>query len=104
VVASGVLRVTEETLKVASLIRNPPPEVPWRPVLRQIAWWAFATLPQPLRSEYGIRWNPLKEARLRNTLFALKLMRPVIPATFREILPARLAEERLATRPVPERG
>ena len=37
VVAGGILRVSEDTMKVANLIRRPPKEVPWRPVLRQIA-------------------------------------------------------------------
>ncbi len=97
VLHSGILRVTEETMKVATLIRNPPPEVPWRPVLRQIAWWAFATLPEPLRTQYQVRWNPLKEARLRSSLLALKLFRPLVPGTFREILPARLADRRVTS-------
>src|SRR5207248_445921 len=34
VVRGGTLRVTPETMKVANLIRRPPREVPWRPVLR----------------------------------------------------------------------
>ena len=97
VLEKGILRVTDETMKVATLIRKPPPEVPWRPVLRQIAWWAFATLPEPLRTQYRVMWNPLKEARLRSSLLTLKLLRPLVPATFREVLPARLAVQRVAT-------
>lgn len=94
VVQSGILRVTEDTQKVARLIRNPPPDVPWRPVLRQVAWWAFATLPERLRSDYGVGWNALKELRLRTSLRSLKLVRPLLPARFREILPARRAAGR----------
>jgi len=96
VVASGTLRVTDDTRKVAGLIRNPPPDVPWRPVLRQIAWWAFATLPERLRTEYGVSWNAAKQLRLRTSLRSLKLIRPLLPARFREILPARRAAERAA--------
>jgi uncharacterized protein (DUF2236 family) len=96
VIASGILRVTEETLKVVRLIRRPPPEVPWRPVLRQIAWWAFATLPQPLREQYGVSWSPLKELRLRTSLGSVRLLRPLMPSRIREILPARRAAERVA--------
>ena len=96
VIESGILRVTDETMKVATLIRKPPREVPWRPVLRQIAWWAFATLPEPLRTQYRVKWNPLKEVRLRSSLRALKVFRPLVPATFREILPARMADRRVA--------
>ena len=96
VVASGILAVSDDTRKVARLIRRPPRDVPWRPVLRQIAWWAFATLPAPLRTEYGVRWNLAKELRLRTSLRSLKMLRPFIPARFREILPARRAAERVA--------
>ena len=96
VVESGILQVSDETMKVATLIREPPSEVPWRPVLRQIAWWAFATLPEPLRAQYRVKWNALKEARLRSSLLTLKVFRPLVPATFREILPARLAIRRVA--------
>jgi uncharacterized protein (DUF2236 family) len=98
VVASGMLRVTAETQRVADLIRHPPPDVPWRPVLRQVARWAFGTLPPPLREAYGRTWNRLRWLELRATLRALKLIRPVIPVRFREIMPARLAVERLAER------
>src|SRR5438067_2297810 len=96
VVASGILRVGSEALAVADLIRRPPPEVPWRPVLRQVAWWAFATLPPELRRMYGIEWSPLKEVRLRGTLRTLRLIRPVLPGRFREIVPARTAARRIS--------
>jgi uncharacterized protein (DUF2236 family) len=96
VIESGVLTITEDTRKVAQLIRRPPREVPWRPVLRQIAWWAFATLPERLRTQYGVRWSPLKELRLRASLRSVRLLRPLLPGRFREILPARRAAERVA--------
>ena len=95
VVAGGVLQVTEDTLKVADLIRNPPREVPWRPVLRQVAWWAFATLPPRLRADYGVGWTPAKSLRLRGSLRSLRLVRPWLPATYREILIARDASRRV---------
>jgi uncharacterized protein (DUF2236 family) len=96
VVRSGVLRITEDTLRVADLIRHPPPEVPWRPVLRLVSWWAFGTLPEPLRSQYGVRWNPIRELNLRGSLRTLRLVRPALPERFREIMPARLARRRVA--------
>jgi len=95
VVSSGVLRVTPEAMKVASLIREPPRDVPWQPVLRQVSRWAFATLPEPLRRQYGIRWNAWREAELRASLRTLKGVRPFVPARFREIVPARLADLRV---------
>jgi uncharacterized protein (DUF2236 family) len=98
VVRSGTLRVREDTLKVADLIRHPPPDVPWRPVLRQVSWWAFGTLPASLREAYGIRWNALREFRRRGSMRTLKLIRPALPARVREVLPARLAARRIDSR------
>lgn len=96
VVASGALLVTPDALAVADLIRHPPPEVPWRPVLWQVAWWAFATLPPQLRAQYGVRWTRRKEFRLRGSLRTLKLLRPLIPYRFREILAAQSATRRVS--------
>jgi uncharacterized protein (DUF2236 family) len=98
VVAGGILRVTADTLKVADLIRDPPPEVPWQPVLRRVAWWAFGTLPPQLRSAYGIRWSAARQARLRASLGAVRVARPLIPLTFRRILMARDATRRVRAR------
>jgi uncharacterized protein (DUF2236 family) len=101
VVNSGILRVTAETMRVADLIRDPPPGVPWRPVLRLVARWAFGTLPPPLRRAYGVRWTPLRATGLRLSMGAARLVRPLVPATYREILPARQARQRLAGGPGP---
>jgi uncharacterized protein (DUF2236 family) len=97
VVNGGILRVTDGARTVADLIRHPPPEVPWRPVLRQVARWAFGTLPPGLRDLYGVRWSPAKELRLRTSLLALKLIRPALPVGLREIVPARAAARRVAS-------
>jgi uncharacterized protein (DUF2236 family) len=95
VVDSGTLRISDDTRKVARLIRRPPRDVPWRPVLHQVAWWAFASLPERLRAEYGVRWGPAQELRLKASLFSLRALRPMLPSRFREILPARRAAERV---------
>jgi uncharacterized protein (DUF2236 family) len=96
VIAGGALRVTPETMRVAELIRKPPPDVPWRPVLRQVSRWAFGTLPEPLRRAYGVRWNAFQEIATRGSLFTLRLIRPHLPVYFREVFPARQAAIRLA--------
>ena len=70
--------------------------MPWRPVLRLVSRWAFATLPEPLRTHYGIRWNAAKQVPLRTSLAALKLIRPLLPPVIREIFPARVAAQRVA--------
>jgi uncharacterized protein (DUF2236 family) len=94
--ADDALLVTDETRRVADLIRHPPPDVPWRPVLRMVSWWAFATLPEGLRDAYGVRWNSLASLNLFGSLRTLKLIRPFLPATVREIFPARQAALRMA--------
>ena len=80
-VSSGVLRVTADAMRVADLIRRPPREVPWQPVLRQVSRWAFATLPEPLRRQYGVRWNARRDAQLRASMRTLKVVRPLSPGT-----------------------
>jgi uncharacterized protein (DUF2236 family) len=96
VARSDILRVTPDTLRVADLIRHPPREVPWRPVLRAVSWWAFATLPEALRNQYGVRWSGLRQLNLAASLRTLKLIRPFLPSGVREIFPARQAARRMA--------
>lgn len=91
VVAGDLLRVGPEARTVADLIAHPPPGVPWRPVLRLVARWAFGSLPEPLRAAYGIRWSALREANHRGSLATLKLVRPALPVQVRQIVPARRA-------------
>jgi uncharacterized protein (DUF2236 family) len=94
VVAGEDLIVTDAALRVADLFRNPPPAADWRPVLRRVSRWAFATLPRRLREMYGVRVGPARMAGYRAELAALRTARPLIPRRFRLILPAQLAERR----------
>ncbi len=94
VVAGDALLVTDAARRVAGLVRNPPPEAEWRPVLRAVSWWAFGTLPAPLRAMYGVRWGPARQAWLRASMAALRAGRPAIPRRFRWILPAQQASVR----------
>ena len=96
VIASGILRLTDGAEQVAALIRRPPPGVPWKPMLRAIAEWAFGTLPPELKELYGVRWGTGRELAMRASLRALRGVRPLLPARFRLILPALQAERRLA--------
>jgi uncharacterized protein (DUF2236 family) len=94
VVAGDVLQVTPAARRVAALFRQPPPDAEWRPVLRAISWWAFATLPPKIRDMYGIRHGPGRQAALRASLALLRVGRPAIPRRFRWILPAQVAHRR----------
>jgi uncharacterized protein (DUF2236 family) len=94
VVAGDTLMVTDAALSVAELFRSPPRDATWRPVLRAVSWWAFGSLPSPLRDRYGVRWGLPQQAAMRATLAGLRLGRPAIPRRFRWILPAQLAHGR----------
>ncbi|HXF72144.1 MAG TPA: oxygenase MpaB family protein [Actinomycetota bacterium] len=98
VVRSGILRVTDAARRVAELFRDPPREAEWRPVLPAVSWWAFGTLPPPLREAYGVRWSRAKEAALRSSLRALRWVRPALPPRFRFIAPY---QARRSGRPIP---
>ncbi|MGH2725243.1 MAG: oxygenase MpaB family protein [Actinomycetota bacterium] len=98
VASGGILRVTDAARRVARLFRDPPRDAEWRPVLRAVSWWAFGTLPPPIRELYGVRWGAGREAALRASLGALRVVRPAIPRRFRWILPAQQAFFRRATR------
>jgi uncharacterized protein (DUF2236 family) len=89
------LLVTDAARAVATLLRSPPPNTPWRTVLRALSWWAFGTLPPALREAYGVRWNSLREARLRAELAALRIARPMLPRRVRLIEPAVRAIDRI---------
>jgi uncharacterized protein (DUF2236 family) len=94
VVSGDELLVTEASLRVAALFREPPPGAQWRPVLRRVGRWAFATLPPRLREMYGVRVGRWRWAGYRAELAALRAIRPLIPRRFRLILPAQIAERR----------
>jgi uncharacterized protein (DUF2236 family) len=94
VVAGDMLRVTSAARRVAELFKRPPPGAEWRPILRAISWWAFATLPSKLREMYGTRYGPGRRAALRASLAMLRFGRPAIPRRFRWILPAQVALRR----------
>jgi uncharacterized protein (DUF2236 family) len=93
------LEVTEDARDFARLFRDPPRDAKWRPLLRLIAWWAFATLPPRLADAYGAGRNLVRTTGLRASLGALRFVRPALPSGFRRILPAQLARQRLQIDP-----
>jgi uncharacterized protein (DUF2236 family) len=96
VVAGDSLVVTDAARDVARLFREFPPEAEWKPVLRAIAWWGFASLPPRLRADYGVRWSPLRDRAVRGTLAALRAARPLIPRRYRRLLIAEQARLRVS--------
>lgn len=94
-VQSRELQVTDAAREFLILFADPPRDAAWRPVLRLVAWWAFATLPPPLAEQYDKRPSLLRATGLRASLTALRLLRPALPVRFRRILPAQEASARV---------
>ncbi len=87
VATSGVLMVTEAAEKVAALFRDPPHDARWRPVLKGVSRLAFATLPEPLGTMYGVRPTTASGLAARATFGTLRTLRPALPPRYRYIAP-----------------
>ena len=101
VVASDRLIITDVAREVAELVRGGPVPLHLKPVWRFIAFAAVGTLPPRVRDLYGHRWGAARRALLSASLGTLKLLRPILPARIRLILPARIALKRLRGENVP---
>jgi len=95
VVASGVLRRTDDAMAVAALVRNPPDEVPRRWLWKLISFLSLHTLPPALREFYGVRHTLRHELALRAVCWTMRHDRPFMPPRWRFIAPALAAGARL---------
>ena len=95
VIASGVLRRTDDAMAVAALVRNPPDEVPRRWLWRLISFLSLHTLPPGLREFYGVRHTLRHELALRAVCWTMRHDRPFMPPRWRFIAPALAAGARL---------
>src|SRR6266487_2233050 len=95
VIASGILRRTDDAMAVASLVREPPDGVPRRWLWRLISFLSFHTLPPALRELYGVRHTLRHELALRAVCWTMRHDRPLMPPRWRFIAPALAAGARL---------
>jgi uncharacterized protein (DUF2236 family) len=95
VVASDRLLLTDVATELADLVRGGPVPLHLKPIWRFIAFAAVGTLPPRVRDLYGYRWGRVRRALLGASLRFLKLVRPILPARIRLVLPARVALKRL---------
>jgi uncharacterized protein (DUF2236 family) len=93
---SDRLVVTDVAREVADLIGGGPVPFHIKPVWKFISFAAIGTLPESLRDEYGFTWTKRRSRVLAANLRFLKWLRPHLPKRFRLILPARVAQRRLA--------
>lgn len=98
-VASDRMMFTDVSADIADIISSGP-------VPRGVKWmWgfisfaSFGTLPEPLKSLYGVKWGPWRQRWLDVNLRFLGLIRPLLPHRVRLIGPAREAERRIGGTP-----
>lgn len=101
VVASDRLLITDVATELADLVRGGPVPLHLKPIWRFIAFAAVGTLPPRVRDLYGYRWGRVRKALLGASLRVLKLLRRILPARIRLVLPARVAMKRLKGEDVP---
>jgi uncharacterized protein (DUF2236 family) len=88
-VHSDRLQMSDVAANVADIIRSGPVPTIIKPVWAFIRFAAFGTLPEPLRTIYGVKWSPARERLLKISLTGLKRVRPFLPQRLRLIAPAR---------------
>jgi uncharacterized protein (DUF2236 family) len=103
VIASGILRRTDDAMVVATLVRDPPDGVPRHWLWKLISFLSLHTLPPALRELYGVRHTPLHELGLRTVCWVMRHDRPLMPPRWRFIAPALIAGARLRGEPADPR-
>lgn len=93
-VASGRVRVTPQARRIARTVLYPGGIIP------RVAWDAahlvsLATLPDPLRRQYGIRWSAGRERGVDALAAVTRRVLPILPPPLRFVPQARSAERRV---------
>jgi uncharacterized protein (DUF2236 family) len=90
----GRVRVTPDARRIAGTVLDPGGPVP------QVVWDAahlvsLATLPDPLRRQYGIPWSAARERGVERLAAVTRRALPLVPAPLRFVPHARTAERRV---------
>ena len=90
----GRVHVTPAARDIARTVLHPERLMP------RLAWDAahlvsLATLPDPLRRQYGIRWSPARERGVEALAAATRRLLPLVPPPLRFVPHARSAERRV---------
>ena len=93
-VGNGHVRVTPAARHIARTVLYPNRLVP------RVAWDAahlvsLATLPDPLRRQYGIRWSERRERGIHRLAAVTRRALPLVPPPLRFVPQARTAERRV---------
>lgn len=93
VIATGAVRVTPAARKIARTVLYPtriPPRLAWDAAHLV----SLATLPEPIRRQYGLRWSPARERGVERLASITRRTLPWIPPVIRFAPQARAAERR----------
>ncbi|TML30925.1 MAG: DUF2236 domain-containing protein [Actinobacteria bacterium] len=94
------LRVTEVGRDVARSTLRPPLPGPLgpaaRPVGELLGLLTVGLLPERLRRDYGLAWDPARAALLRASTATVRRLLPLLPGLLREFPAARAASRRAA--------
>jgi uncharacterized protein (DUF2236 family) len=97
-IGSGRLVITDVSREVADLITKSAVPARIKPLWHFVAFAAVGTLPDRLRSLYGLAWRPVQQRILDANFGLMRAAVPVLPWRVRTIVPARWADLRLARR------
>jgi uncharacterized protein (DUF2236 family) len=93
-VDSGRVRVTPDARSIARTVLRPLPWVP-RLVWEAAHLVSLATLPAPLRRQYGLGWSPARERGVDRLAAVSRRALPLLPPIARFAPQARAAERRV---------
>jgi uncharacterized protein (DUF2236 family) len=93
-IVSGRVRVTPQARAIARTILVPDPRIP------RVVWDAahlvsLATLREPIRRAYGIRWSPARDRGMDRLSAVVRRVLPLVPRPLRHVPHARRAERRV---------
>ena len=91
------LEVSDDARRLAPAILTPPMPLPLRPLAFAQRQLTIGLLPPALRAAYGLSWDPIREAGLRASAFALRSALRLTPPALRRAPHVRLAERRAAS-------
>ncbi len=94
-IAGGQIQVTADARRIARTVLYPsrfPPRLAWDAAHLV----SLATLPEPIRRQYGIRWSEARERGVRRIAAASRRLLPILPGPLRHAPQARAADRRVA--------
>ena len=94
-IAGGQIQVTADARRIARTVLYPsrfPPRLAWDAAHLV----SLATLPEPIRRQYGIGWSEARERGVRRVAAASRRLLPILPGPLRHAPQARAADRRVA--------